>query len=161
MNYKTKLQPGDAVFIKGMSTEQIDGIIKRFIVGDCPASELRIGNEWILWPRDNISMLAHASVDVYVKECCRKFSLQDLFAIEAEPLPTRTLDQYIVWGPSGKTNPKFVHGNFDAALTEAERMSREHCAIFHVCGIIATVRAKPVTSIETEVTLNDEEQIPF
>lgn len=158
-NYKIKLQPGDAVFVKGMSTEQTDEIIKRFIIGGCPASKLGISEDWILWVIDSIPLMRN--YDHYIINHGRKFSLRDLFSIHDEPLPTRTLDQYIVWGPSGKTNPKFVHGSYDAAMTEADRMAREHRATFHVCGIVATYEARPVTTVETEVTLNDEEQIPF
>lgn len=157
MNYKIKLQPGDAVFIKGIITEKVDEIIKRFIIGGCPASRLKVDGNWVMWLHDDSAMWGSPISK-------RQISRLHLFATEPEqkePLTTRTLDQYIVWGPKGKTNPKFVHGSFDAALTEAERMSREHVSRFCVCGIIATVDAKTVTNIETEVTLNDEEQIPF
>lgn len=45
------------------------------------------------------------------------------------------LSKYIIWSPSGKTNPGTVFTDYPSALKVAEAMGKEHKAMFFVCQV--------------------------
>ncbi len=67
---------------------------------------------------------------------------------------------YIVWSPTGPSNPRVRHHSFLGALRAAEDMSRQHQSqefyVMRACSV-----SKMVSVATTKLDPPDDEEIPF